>query len=121
MSAIGDSLLPSAAAHDIAAACSHCLLPIGRLGQRRSVNGEELTFCCYGCCIAYQVRHGVGEEHEAAWLLVRLGVGAFRALNIMLLSLLIYTGSLGPDDAGLRQAVHVLLGLLATPVLVFLG
>lgn len=123
MSAIGDALLPAEAAEQCTAAgaCAHCLLPVGRLSQRRSVNGEALTFCCYGCCIAYQVRHGVGEEHEAAWLLVRLGVGAFLAMNIMLFSLLLYSGSLGPDDAGLRQAVHVLLGLLATPVLVILG
>src|SRR3546814_1687793 len=78
-------------------------------------------FCCYGCCIAYQVRHGVSEEHEAAWLLVRLGVGAFLAMNIMLGSLLLYSGSLDPADGGLRQAVHLLLGLLAPPVLVILG
>src|SRR3546814_16188834 len=78
-------------------------------------------FCCNGCCIAYQVRHGVSEEHEAAWLLVRLGVGAFLAMNIMLGSLLLYSGSLGPADGGLRQAVHLLLGLLATPLLVILG
>src|SRR3546814_6209410 len=68
------TLLSPAAARDSAAACSHCLLPVGRLGQKRSVNGEDRMFCCYGCCIAYQVRHGVSEEHEAAWLLVRLGV-----------------------------------------------
>src|SRR3546814_2946870 len=49
----------------------YCLLPVGRLGQKRSVNGEDRMFCCYGCCIAYQVRHGVSEEHEAAWQIGR--------------------------------------------------
>jgi len=121
MSAIGDTLLPTAAASEVTDACAHCLLPVGRLGQRRSVNGDERLFCCYGCCIAYQVRHGVNEEHEAAWLLVRLGVGAFLAMNIMLFSLLLYSGSLGAADGGLRQAIHILLGVLATPVLVILG
>src|SRR3546814_14678736 len=77
-------------------------------------------FCCYGCCIAYQVRHGVSEEPEAAWLLVRLGVGAFLAMTIMLGSLLLYSGSLGPADGRLRPAVPLLLGLLATPALVLL-
>jgi Cu2+-exporting ATPase len=120
MTAVDEALLP-AALPDTAVACSHCLLPVGRLGQRRSVNGEERLFCCYGCCIAYQVQHGVNEEHEASWLLVRLGVGAFLAMNIMLFSLLLYSGSLGAADGGLRQAVHVILGVLATPVLVILG
>lgn len=103
------------------AACSHCLLPAGRLAQRRSVNGEDRVFCCYGCCIAYQVRHGVTEEHEAAWLLVRLGVGTFLAMNIMLFSLLLYSGSLAPGDGDIRQAVHVILAVLATVVVVILG
>jgi Cu2+-exporting ATPase len=121
MSAIGDTLLPAAAAGEVTDACAHCFLPVGRLGQRRSVNGDERLFCCYGCCIAYQVRHGVSEEHEAAWLLVRLGVGAFLAMNIMLFSLLLYSGSLGASDGNFRQGVHVVLALLATPVVAILG
>ena len=122
MTALGEILAPTVGPQETAAsACSHCLLPVGRLGLQRVVNGQARRFCCYGCCIAYQVRHGVNEEHEAAWLLVRLGVGAFLAMNIMLFSLLLYSGSLGPEDGGLRQTVHVLLGILATPVLVILG
>ena len=54
--------------------CSHCLLPIGLRGMQRTVNGEECAFCCYGCCIAFQVKNGKSEEWEAAWLLIRLGV-----------------------------------------------
>lgn len=104
-----------------AVACSHCLLPIGRLGQKRTVNGEDRQFCCYGCCIAYQVQHGVHEEHEAAWLLIRFGVGAFLAMNIMLFSLLLYSGSFGPSEGDLVHAVHILLWVLATAVLFILG
>ncbi len=72
------------------ALCCHCLLPIGLRGIRRMVSAESQEFCCYGCCIAYQVRHGSSEEWEAARLLIRLGVGAFLSMNIMLLSLLLY-------------------------------
>src|SRR3546814_13886621 len=93
---------PTRRSSDIA--CSHCLLPVGRLGQKRSVNGEDRMFCCYGCCIAYQVRHGVSAEHEAAWLLVRLGVGAFLAMNIMLGSPLLYSGSLAIGRASCRES-----------------
>jgi P-type Cu2+ transporter len=101
--------------------CAHCLLPIGRLGQQREVNGETLEFCCYGCCLAYQVHHGQHEEPEAARLLIRLGVGGFLAMNIMLFSLLLYSGTFGPRDASLVQAINVLLWVLATPLLVILG
>jgi Cu2+-exporting ATPase len=59
------------------ALCSHCLLPIGRRAMRRMVNGEACAFCCYGCCIANQVKNGKTEEWEAAWLLIRLGSAAF--------------------------------------------
>jgi Cu2+-exporting ATPase len=81
-----------------ATTCSHCWLPIGRLGQAREVNGETHQFCCYGCCLAYQVHHGEKEEPEAASLLIRLGVGGFLAMNIMLFSLLLYSGTLAAAD-----------------------
>ena len=75
--------------------CRHCLLPIGRRAMRRTVNGESCAFCCYGCCLAHQVKSGSREEHEAAWLLVRIGVGSFLSMNIMLFSLLLYTDAFG--------------------------
>ncbi|MCU7845928.1 MAG: cation-translocating P-type ATPase [Candidatus Thiodiazotropha sp. (ex Monitilora ramsayi)] len=101
--------------------CSHCQLPVGKGEFFREVEGEIHRFCCYGCCLAYQVHRGAREEPEAAWLLIRLGVGAFLAMNIMLFSLLLYSGSLGVADGYLIQGVHVLLWILATPVLLILG
>lgn len=101
--------------------CSHCHLPVRRDGQRREIDGETCQFCCYGCCLAFQVSHGQGEESEAAWLLVRLGVGAFLAMFIMLFSLLLYSNTLHQEDAQLIQGVHILLWVLATPVLIILG
>ena len=56
----------------------------------RAVNGESCQFCCYGCCIAYQVKSGRSEASEAAWFLVRLGVGSFLSMNIMLFSFAVY-------------------------------
>ena len=101
--------------------CSHCGLPVGRLGRQRDVDGEPHAFCCYGCCLAFQVHRGSREEPEAAAWLIRLGVGAFLAMNIMLFSLLLYAGAFAADDAWLRQPVHWLLWALATPLLVLLG
>ena len=106
--------------------CVHCLLPIGRLGQQREVNGEAHAFCCYGCCLAYQVHHGEREEPEAARLLIRLGIGAFLAMNIMLFSLLLYSGTFGAATSGngdgtTLRLVHWLLLILTTPLVVVLG
>ena len=102
-------------------ACSHCLLPIGRIGLQREVNGEAHQFCCYGCCLAYQVHHGEADEAEAAALLIRLGVGAFLAMSIMLFSLLLYSGTFGEADGWLVHRIHWLLWALATPLIVILG
>jgi heavy metal translocating P-type ATPase len=101
--------------------CDHCLLPIGRRGTRRLLDGEERGFCCYGCCLAYQVAHGNHAETQAAWLLVRLGVGAFLAMNIKLFSLLVYSGTFQEADAQLLPVILVLLWILTTPLLVILG
>ena len=79
--------------------CSHCLLPAGLRAMRRTVNGESCAFCCYGCCIAFQVKNGKSEEWEAAWLLIRLGVGGFLSMNIMLFSILLYTDTFTGADA----------------------
>ncbi len=110
MAAVADSAL-----------CSHCLLPVGSRTTRRMVHGEAHQFCCYGCCLAFQVRHGIGEESEATWLLVRLGVGGFFAMNVMLLSLLLYSGTFELADQEVRPWVHMALWALTTPVLVVLG
>jgi P-type Cu2+ transporter len=101
--------------------CSHCLLPVGLRPTRRTLDGEDHAFCCYGCAIAFLVRHGRREESEAAWLLIRLGVGAFLSMNIMLLSLLLYTDTFTGVDAHVLPWIHGLLWLFATPVVVILG
>jgi Cu2+-exporting ATPase len=101
--------------------CRHCLLPIGRRAMERTVNGESCAFCCYGCCIAYQVKSGNREEYEAAWLLVRIGVGGFLSMNIMLFSLLLYADGFIGADAEILPWIHVLLWLFATPAVVILG
>ena len=101
--------------------CSHCALPVGRIGRHQEVHGEEHWFCCYGCCLAFQFDHGAGEEPEAAAWLVRLGVGAFLAMNIMLFSLLLYADAFSGADAWVLQPVHWLLWALTTPLLVLIG
>jgi Cu2+-exporting ATPase len=101
--------------------CRHCRLPVGRRAMQRTLNGEACAFCCYGCCIAYQVKGGSREEYDAAWMLVRLGVGGFLSMNIMLFSLLVYSGAFSGADADMLPWIHLLLWLFATPAVIVLG
>jgi Cu2+-exporting ATPase len=101
--------------------CRHCLLSVGRRGFARTVNGEGCQFCCYGCCIAYQVKSGSGDASEAAWFLIRLGVGSFLSMNIMLFSLLVYSGAFTGADRRVLPMIHLLLWGLATPAVLILG
>jgi P-type Cu2+ transporter len=103
------------------ALCRHCLLPIGRRGFARTVNGEGCQFCCFGCCIAHQVKSGSGDASEAAWFLVRLGVGSFLSMNIMLFSLLVYSGAFSGADRRVLPTIQLLLWGLATPAVLILG
>jgi P-type Cu2+ transporter len=101
--------------------CRHCLLPVGVRALQQTVNGEVCAFCCYGCSIAFQVKNGKTEEWEAAWLLIRLGVGGFLSMNIMLFSLLIYGGVFTGADARVLPVTDILLLILATPAVIILG
>ena len=103
------------------ALCRHCLLRVGRRGFMRTVNGEGCEFCCYGCCIAHQVKSGSGDASEAAWFLVRLGAGSFLSMNIMLFSLLMYSGAFIGADRRVLPTIHLLLWGLATPAVLILG
>ena len=111
----------AATAASRAGVCDHCGLPLGRWPYRRELEGRPRRFCCYGCFIGWQVGRGGGEEATAAGLLIRLGVGAFLAMNIMLFSLALYSGGLGVSDPAVRQAFHLVLWLFATPVMILLG
>jgi P-type Cu2+ transporter len=101
--------------------CRHCLLPAGPRALQQTVNGESCAFCCYGCSIAFQVKSGKTEEWEAAWLLIRLGIGGFLSMNIMLFSLLIYGGVFTGADARVLPYIDSLLLALATPAVIILG
>ncbi|MGH1480305.1 MAG: heavy metal translocating P-type ATPase [Geminicoccales bacterium] len=101
--------------------CDHCGLPLGRFDFRREQTDSREQFCCYGCYIGWRAARGGGDDVAAVGFLIRLGVGAFLAMNIMLFSLLLYTGALDDIDLWLKPYVHGLLWLLTTPVLIILG
>lgn len=101
--------------------CDHCGLPLGYGRHQGEREGEAGQFCCYGCFIGWQAARGGGDDVVAAAFLIRLGLGAFLAMNIMLFSLLLYSEALDGIDGWLKPYFHGLLWVLATPVLVILG
>jgi Cu2+-exporting ATPase len=104
-----------------AALCTHCLVPAGRNAYRGRAGGEEFPFCCFGCYLAFRIHGERGEEAEATLFLIRIGAGAFLAMFIMFLSLLLYLHDFGTDQEGVRRGVELILGVLATPAVAILG
>jgi len=98
--------------------CEYCGLPIGTGGWEAE---PGRFFCCYGC---YLVQRIVGEQEEAgvaAWILARLGVGAFLAMNVMMISLMLYTDAPRAMTPQTLQALRWVLLILSTPALLILG
>jgi len=66
----------------------------GRCDAR--VNGEACAFCCYGCCIAYQIKSGQTEEWEL------LGVDPARCRRFSLHEYLLFSLLLLPTPSAAR-------------------
>lgn len=101
--------------------CAHCRLPLPTRPYRRDMAGEVLAFCCSGCSLVYQITGQLGEEGEAAFWLAKLGLGCFFAMNVMTLSLLLYSGYLTELDPEIVPKIAYLSFALATPVMIILG
>jgi Cu2+-exporting ATPase/Cu+-exporting ATPase len=82
------------------------------------VSGKEASFCCYGCLLTNGITGEKGEEGEALWILLRLGIGAFFAMNIMILS---FTDYLYPFDGNAATIINYIEMFLSIPVMLLLG
>lgn len=109
--------------------CRHCGLPVPP-AQRQA---EGPRFCCFGCRFAHQLALPTadptgGDVLPPSTLLLRLGLGIFLTLNIMVASWLSYSQELFGSGARASGADAVLPGLfsylalfLCTLVVVMLG
>lgn len=96
--------------------CTQCGLPVPH-----DTSGDD-TFCCYGCRLLFRLTQTSGEEGEAQGLLLRLGIGIFLAMNVMVFSLASYAGYI--YDTANDDGVLLFRGvawLLSTPVVILLG
>ena len=80
-----------------------------------------MAFCCSGCSLVYQITGQLGEAGEASFWLAKLGLGCFFAMNVMTLSLLLYSGHLTEIDPEIVPKIAYLSFALATPVMFILG
>ncbi len=94
--------------------CSHCGLPVASPLRGRG----ERVFCCYGCYLVSRVVGAEGERGVHAWHILRLSIGALLAMNVMMISLLLYTGEAEPSSVPVFRWVML---ALATPAMLVLG
>jgi heavy metal translocating P-type ATPase len=105
--------------------CDYCGLPIPG-GPRGTPAEESPTYCCFGCRFAAQVTRERGEEGAARWALTRLGIAVFFTMNVIMLSMALWSGdwyattpdSLSRTFADLLRWSSLLASL---PVLILLG
>ena len=94
--------------------CKQCGLPVVASG---TVRGDNL-FCCYGCYLVSRIVGGPDEQGPHAWNVLRLSVGALLAMNVMMISLLLYTGSVESQSV---PTFRWILLVLSTPAMAVLG
>ena len=112
--------------------CVHCALPVPV--YRRDGGRSSGQFCCFGCRFAHGLARPSAAEGEggsgglASTLVLRLGLGIFLAINIMVFSWIFYSGEVfgavaAPDEPyrPLYALFAYLLMFLCTAVVVSLG
>ncbi|MGH7800768.1 MAG: heavy metal translocating P-type ATPase [Thermodesulfobacteriota bacterium] len=98
--------------------CYQCGLPLPRRPILGKVMGKDASYCCYGCLLAHEIIGEKGEEGEAMWIFARLGLSAFFAMNVMMLS---YTDYFYPFEKNVSLVINYIMFTLATPVMFLLG
>lgn len=98
--------------------CAHCGLPVApppRKNLPAGIDPQEI-FCCHACrLVAAIVGNGQGEQ---GWHLLRLGIGALLSMNVMMISLLLYTNSVEPQLVPLFRRILLALSIPAMVILV---
>ncbi|MFQ5714395.1 MAG: heavy metal translocating P-type ATPase [Candidatus Scalinduaceae bacterium] len=101
--------------------CEHCKLPIGGSFIRVcNKENKDTFFCCYGCKLVHEVVSGKGGDSESSWLLAKLGLVAFLTMNVMILSLLLYSDYFRRIDTQAIRNINYLLFGLTTPVILLI-
>jgi heavy metal translocating P-type ATPase len=76
------------------------------------------VYCCYGCFLVRGIVGSQGDQGPRAWSILRLGIGAFLSMDVMMISLLLYGGSIEPQAVSAFRLI--LLGLSAPAAAILL-
>jgi Cu2+-exporting ATPase/Cu+-exporting ATPase len=101
--------------------CAQCGLPLARGAFRTR---GEAVFCCYGCYLVLQLTSQPGEEGKVQTIQIRLGLGLFFAMNVMVFNLPTYFPFVYPAaeaEGGFLALLGTLSMIFALPVLLLLG
>lgn len=104
--------------YNISESCYQCGLPLPNKPISHEVSGKKVSFCCYGCLLTNGITGEKGEEGQALWILLRLGISAFFAMNIMILS---FTDYIYPFEGNTATVINYIEMVLAIPVMLLLG
>ena len=102
------------------ARCAYCGLPVPAPWWRRETADDRHggPFCCLGCSLAASVTASHGVEGATRLMMVRLAVGTFFTMNVMVFTLALWTGDVYENVAADPEAV-LLAGLFRYLALLF--
>ncbi len=104
--------------YTLSESCYQCGLPLPKKPLTENVSRKVVSFCCYGCLLANEITRERGEEGEAHWILLRLGLSAFFAMNVMILS---FTDYIYPFDHNIASIINYINMIFTIPVMFLLG
>jgi len=106
-----------------ATSCDYCGLPVA--GGR----GPEPCYCCSGCRLAASITGAGGADGQARWLMTKLGLAVFFAMNVMVFTFLLWSegaaegvgGAAGGQARALYDLARYASLVFSVPVLFLLG
>ena len=103
----------------ISTACRYCSLPV----TGTVLPGDE-AYCCFGCRFAAAVTGSTGDQGEARWMATALGLSVFCTMNVVMLTMALWSYAALPQSAfevGLADFLRYGALLFTAPVLLLLG
>ncbi len=103
--------------HD--AVCSYCSLPVAG-----TVAAGDQAYCCFGCRFAAGVTGATGDQGEARWLATALGLSVFCTMNVVMMTMALWSYIATPQSAfEIHLAEFLRYGalLFTAPVALLLG
>ena len=96
------------------ACCAHCGLPV----TVRITGSDNEIYCCNACRLVARII-GRQSSGQLAWNILRLALGTILAMNVMMISLLLYTGEAEPATVPAFRITLLILSATALIILLY--